>query len=220
MYVYPIVGNKAQAEGQSEQAHVPGPAQTELRRVTGTIHESLHRHEGFAQLLKGRLTASGYTTLLSRLYGFHYPLERALRAAPEGILGGIPSASREKVHLLRADLKSLGVSEAEIAALPLCRSVPSLHMKEHVFGCLYVVEGAGLGGQVLARKLDRLLGVGHIAGREFFQGRPEPDPLPWPVFCRLLEECAADGEIDEIAGTARRTFASLALWLNAVDDYG
>ena len=201
--------------------HRCGPMRARIRHATSDIHESLHRHPGFADLMAGVLTVPGYIALLERLYGFHSPLERGLRAASVGAngdtAGHINPIIREKAHLLRSDLLDLGVSELEIEAIPLCRSLPALATPEERAGCLYVIEGAGLGGAAMAHKLDYLLRGPSRSGRQFFMGRPYPDPMPWPDFCRWLEVWAIHADVSAITLSARRTFEFMDRWLRADD---
>ena len=191
-----------------------GAIRDELRHATADIHDGLHRHRGFALLMRGRLAMPAYSALLARLYGFHYPLERKLGAGPHGLAGPIDLAAREKSHLLRADLTTVGMSQQAIDALPLCGALPDLGSTGHIVGCLYVVEGAGLGGRVIARRLDYLLGPEVQAGRRFFLGRPDPDPLPWRLCCDILERYAQAGHGADIVGSARRTFEAINGWLS------
>jgi heme oxygenase (biliverdin-IX-beta and delta-forming) len=194
-----------------------GVARTELRRATADVHGALHRHPGFDKLLRGTLEMPEYIALLARLHGFHFPIECALREVEARSSGGIDLIAREKASFLREDLATLGMPEPEIHALPRCRLLPEMRSTEDLYGCLYVIEGAGLGGSAIARKLDYLLGR-EPTGRQFFLGRPEPDPLPWPVYCALLEVFAATGDLERIVRSARRTFETFALWLKEKDD--
>jgi heme oxygenase len=202
-----------------ERAHV-GLARARLRSATAATHERLHRHPGFFGLLHGSLTIAEYSSLLARLYGFHWPLERVFRMIPGNMRGRIDLRAREKAHLLYADLIAVGMSASEIDALPLCSNLSQIHTEEALFGCLYVVEGAGLGGSMMARNLDFLLGAEVSSGRQFFLGRKSADPLPWAAYCELLEICAAEGNLDDIIDGARKTFDSFELWLNEGCDNG
>jgi heme oxygenase len=202
------------AAAHAGAASHPGTARAMLQRATLDIHESIHHAPAFVRLMAGTSTSPQYSALLRRLLGFHRPLERALRFAADNAT----TRKREKAYLLRSDLLALGVSRSRIVAIPTCRSLPAVTSPDEVWGCLYVIEGAGLGGKVIARTLDTLLGTHGSAGRRFFLGRPEPDPLPWPCFCRLLESHAAQGDLAAITASARRTFESLALWLAQEDD--
>jgi heme oxygenase len=170
------------------------------------------------------LTLPRYAALLGRLYGFHAPLERRLGAAfadTNGNLdGGINPFLRENAHLLRTDLLDLGVSDFAIAALPVCGKLPALDTPERLAGCLYVIEGAGLGGTAIACRLNYLLGPESRSGRRFFLGRFDPDPMPWPRFCRWLEAMAAHADEPEIIASARRTFEAMEQWLHSGDGPG
>ena len=152
-------------------------------------------------------------------YGFHSPLERRLSTAFADAngdpAGQINPVIREKAHLLLSDLVDLGVSQSEIDAIPLCGVLSTLATPEERAGCLYVIEGAGLGGIAMARQLDFLPGGHSRGGRQFFMGRPHPDLLPWPDFCRWLEDWSAHANGPAIVLSAKNTFESMAQWLRA-----
>jgi heme oxygenase len=185
----------------------------QLRDATTTIHQALHDHPGFVRLLDGRLSREDYRTLLARLYGFHWPLEYGLRAARCELPGGFDVRERERCPAPRADLCVLGMTVPQIDAPPYCESIPPVRSSAEALGRLYVVEGAALGGRVLAAKLDSLLGGLGNMGRQFFSGRPAPDPLPWPAFCGWLEALGAGADMDEVIEGADTTFRAMAHWL-------
>ena len=210
--------SRAEADRENSLDSRCGPMRARLRHATADIHETLHHNPRFAKLMAGLLSRPGYIALLERLYGFHAPLERELRASATGnIHGQIDPVIREKAHLLRLDLRDLGVAEGEIDAVPLCRALPALATPEQRAGCLYVIEGAGLGGAAMANKLDYLLGDTNRAGRQFFIGRSDPDPMPWPHFCRWLELWAPRADGLAIVASARRTFEAMEQWLRTSD---
>jgi heme oxygenase (biliverdin-IX-beta and delta-forming) len=201
------------AATRGEQVSTSISARWQLRQATADIHDAVHRHPGFVSLMRGSLTTIQYSALLARLYGFHCAFEHMLRATQPGVVGGIDPGSCGRAHLLRADLLALGLGETEIDSLPLCAGLPEIRSPETLLGCLYVVEGSALGGSVIARKLDYLLGGESPEGRSFFLGRQSPDPMPWPEFCRLLEISAEKGDIAEIIRGARSMFEAIELWL-------
>jgi len=184
-----------------------------LRDATAPVHEAMHSNRSFASLIEGKLTIHEYRTLLARLYGFHFALERQLCAVPPSVLGDINVRGRERSAGLKADLSFLGMRPQEIDQLPLCDTRALLESHVELLGCLYVIEGSGLGGKVLARKLDSLLGEKTTEGRQFFSGRPAPDRLSWPELCGLLEGQAEHGDIGLMVASAERTFLALANWL-------
>ena len=58
---------------------------------------------------------------------------------------------RARAELIERDLLALGLSPAEIVALPLCSERPELSCFEDLAGSLYVLEGACLGDRFLPR---------------------------------------------------------------------
>ena len=82
------------------------------------------------------------------------------------------------------------------------------------FGCLYVLEGATLGGQVISRHLARELSLSPANGAAFFNGYgPETGPR-WTAFLALLEAHAGQPEQQaSVVEAARQTFLLLEQWL-------
>ena len=85
---------------------------------------------------------------------------------------------------------------------------------QRVLGCLYVIEGATLGGQVITRHLEKNLGITPESGGAFFAGYGAETGARWKEFCALLTAAAerVSGE-DEIVASANDTFATLGRWL-------
>jgi len=86
----------------------------------------------------------------SLLLGLHEPLEAALDLWWQDA-HGMPMVweSRRRSALLLADLRALGLSEADLHALPRCR-VPRPDGLPEILGQLYVLDGSTLGGAVIA----------------------------------------------------------------------
>ena len=187
-------------------------AHERLRAATHDVHMRLHRQPSFALLAKGTIDRGSYRSLLCRLYGFHAPLELALVQASNSLGLDVEMARRRRVHLLRDDLTALRMSEAEITALPGITGLAPLNTRDKLMGALYVREGSTLGGRVLARQLDRLLGSNSLHGRLFLAGDPG-EPQLWQRCCSLLEEVAATGNLDETIQAAIATFSALETWL-------
>jgi heme oxygenase (biliverdin-IX-beta and delta-forming) len=191
---------------------VPGRARAALREATHEVHERLHCQEGFAALVNGTLTRSGYRDLLVKLYGFHRPLEDALLAAPRSWWFDLELAPRLRADRIAADLLALGLTSGDLASVPLT-SRPRFDRAEHLLGCLYVREGATLGGKVLARKLDSILGSGDHA-RSFFASTSRDGAL-WGELCATLDCVDAGHELSAMIAAACGTFAALEAWLAA-----
>src|SRR6187402_1248713 len=137
-----------------------------LKRETASAHQHLEAQLG---LLDPGLDAHRYLRVLETFYGFYVPVEiDVTRLAAAELPLGFPL--RARAELIERDLLALGVSPADLVALPRCRDRPELSCVEDLAGCLYVLEGACLGGQVLSPLLHRRLGLAKESGAAFFAG--------------------------------------------------
>ncbi len=174
-----------------------------MQAATHDVHERLHGHPGLAAVQDETITRENYLRLLGRLYGFYTAFEAAAGLSPT------------RSDWLIEDLTALGVSPAARAGLPLCRGFPDLATPEALLGALYVVEGSALGGVVLARHLDGVLGEGRLDGRRFFRGRQAETGAAWRAYLQQLS--AASGAAEDRATmifTANATFAVFERWLD------
>jgi heme oxygenase len=182
----------------------------ELRRGTADLHRRLELDLG---LLDSELSMGRYRRVLELFFGFHAPLEDDLaRVASAGPPLGLPL--RARTPLIESDLLSLGLSRRDIADLPRCADLPRLSGPAELAGCLYVLEGACLGGQVIAPALRERLGVAKGSGGSFFTGDAEGTPARWRLFLAWLEGLARAGAATaEIVASARATFLAFAEWV-------
>ncbi len=183
-----------------------------LRHATEDIHDRLHGHLFFRELLGQTITRDKYCALLRRLYGFHMSLEAAL-SAHGNLHPGVTMEKRRRVHLLVSDLKELGLRDGDISALPLSEAPLNLNEFGRFLGCLYVREGATLGGRVLSGKLGHLVGPG-LECRRFFAGS-DRDPELWRACCATLEQPMQVAERSAIIAAARETFEIFERWISA-----
>ena len=191
----------------------PG-ARDALRRATQDIHERLHGHIVFRRLLDRSITRDEYRALLARLYGFHRPLETALSAHAD-VRPDLEMGRRRRAHLLVADLKALGLGDADIAVLPFAAMPPRLDDPSRFLGCLYVREGAMIGGRMLAGRIIDLLGSGRN-GRRFFAGS-DSDPALWRPCCAALEAPGEAGHVEAMTAAAHETFQFFESWINGLE---
>lgn len=125
---------------------------------------------------------------------------------------------RSRASLLQRDLVALGMTPREMTTLPVCSDLPSLHEPEHLAGCLYVLEGASLGGRIIAQALNRQLALRNNSGAAFFVGDGAGTGVRWKRVLQWLEELANPGSGDgarsrEIVRSACETFGPLARWV-------
>ena len=90
----------------------------------------------------------------------------------------------------------------------------ALSCREHLAGCLYVLEGACLGGQVVAKALRRQLELAKGSGASFFVGDADGTAARWRFVLTWLESLVRAGApAEQIVASARATFLALARWL-------
>jgi len=180
-------------------------ARATLRAATDDVHERMHAHSGYRALASGGIQAEAYRRLLARSYGFYLPIEAQL------------SRGRDRSCRLETDLMALGMAPAAIDALPLCIALSPLDSRPKALGAAYVVEGAALGGRMLARALiSNAAGVAPPAA--FLLGDGENGGRRWRDFiAELEEELSGSGELEAAAQSARATFATFETWMAAWD---
>lgn len=140
------------------------------------------------------------------MYGFVQPYEMALRLHAAYFGPAWELEQRYRAPLILEDLAQLGFP----AAPPLCLAMPPLRTRAQLLGAMYVLEGSTLGGQVIARQLDKA----GITSHAFFTGRAERTGPLWKAFCQLLGEAAAPEDQAAVVASAILTFQTLSEWLN------
>jgi heme oxygenase len=180
-----------------------------LKRETTAAHQHLEAQFG---LLDPSLDLQRYRRVLETFYGFYIPVEIDVTrlASMESPLG---FPLRARAELIQCDLLALGRSSAELAALPLCSDRPELSCFEDLAGCLYVLEGACLGGQVLIPLLRRRLGLAKRSGAAFFAGDEERTLPRWTAVIAWLDGLPRTGaSTAKIISAAQATFSAFARW--------
>ena len=151
-----------------------------------------------------------YRDLLGRLYGFHAVWEPRAEAA---LADAGFFRNRRKVGFLRADLRKLGMADGAIGCLALCDPTVAMRTPAEAWGSMYVVEGSTLGGVVIARHVERRLGLDRHSGCHYFRCYGKNVGSMWTAFgASLLARCGP-AEEDVVIAAACRTFDMLHCWL-------
>lgn len=185
-----------------------------LKLATSACHSAL---EDQLPLMHANLSRDDYRQFVGRFFGFYEPLEARLMASPHWRPLAFDYAARQKTPRLAQDLLALGGTAQALAATPRCSELPAFDTPEQLLGCLYVIEGATLGGRSITRHLQTQLGLTPESGVAFFDGYGAQTGLRWKAFCTMLSN-NADRYSDEsrhaaiIAG-ANGTFHTLTQWL-------
>ena len=193
-----------------------------LKMSTSASHTAL---EDQLPLMNADLSREGYCQFVSRFFGFYAPLETQLLASPHWHQLAFDYAPRQKTSRLAHDLLALGRSHADLEATPRCTDLPACITPEQLLGCLYVIEGATLGGRSITRHLQARLGLTPESGGAFFDGYGAQTGLYWKAFCTMLSEnadrkmghsadhfCVESRHTAIVAG-ANQTFETLTHWL-------
>ena len=173
-----------------------------------------HRLEDRLDLPHRLTTPRAYRALLARFYGYYAPLEALLGARGDWESVGLDFAPRRKVPALTRDLHALGLADDALAALPRCPRLPTLATFPQALGCLYVLEGATLGGQLIARQIGRTLAIDATSGGAFFRAYGDAVGPMWRAFGAAISTYPADpATAAAIVAAARATFNTLEHWL-------
>ena len=186
-----------------------------LKSETRPHHE---RTEAQVRLMDADLTPTAYRRHLEALLGFHAPLEASLASLPLEQVAGLSIQERWKVSLLEEDLRAFGHDAHSLARLPRCAALPALPGLPEALGCLYVLEGSTLGGQLILRHLRRQFeGAAQPQTFSFFNAYGDVVGPRWRAFgdaVNQASEAAADEAFDaRVVRGAQETFDAFAAWL-------
>lgn len=190
--------------------HAPGDSLlARLRSETRSEHDAIEAALNLTRCPVLELAA--YRRTMERFYGFYGPLEAGLRAVGELDDRGLLLEERcAKARLLEIDLEVLGEDPRQ---LPRCPNLPPHAGLAQGIGCLYVLEGATLGGQVISEHVRRMLGITAASGGAFFAGYGECTGAMWLAFRAAVAAIAfTPPERDEAIAAARSTFRALRVW--------
>jgi heme oxygenase (biliverdin-IX-beta and delta-forming) len=185
-------------------------AKAALREATWPAHQRLEKRLD----VKTRFGAlPAYSAHLQKMWGFCAPLEQRLAGQP--LAQVLPDCeARRKLPLLRCDLLALGAEAEDIAALPCCAELPACPDLAAALGCLYVLEGATLGGRTLLPLVQSRLGLAAHSGASFLASYGADVSAMWRSFGSALDSwCAPPLRTRRAAQAAIATFEALELWL-------
>lgn len=182
-----------------------------LRLATRDQHVALEARVDPERRLR---TLDGYLGWLGILLGFHRPLESVLGEI-DWSDSGLDFDQRRRAGLLSADLADLGM---DASALPDCPDLPEVGGPARAFGCLYVLEGSTLGGQVVVRQYGELFGG--LGGRamRYYTSYGSNIGRQWRAFQQALAGICTDPESEAACITAaQETFDALDAWVARCD---
>jgi heme oxygenase len=177
----------------------------QLRRETLPDHNAVERS---LPLMDHELDVDTYVSCLLKLHGMIAAWEEwAAPNAPAWIQPLL--AARRRGELLLLDLTCFGVDTSGEArpALPQMRDTASL------LGAMYVMEGSTLGGQLIARHVELVLGLTAGQGNAYFCGHNERTGQLWKEFCDALRTKVPERETDAVIAAAKAMFGVFGSWM-------
>lgn len=178
-----------------------------LKHSTSQYHQQIEQIELFKKIITNEISLLEYKKLLYQLYGFISPCEKVILSRFHHIIEG-----REKSSLLSSDLSELNC-DTSIDFL-FCKRIPRLATLPEVFGYLYVLEGATLGGQIITKSLKQNLQLLPTIPTRYFNTYGKQTKMHWDTFIKsLIDQNFNDIEKENLIKSAIDTFSSLYNWL-------
>jgi len=185
-----------------------------MARLLAEASDVQHTIELESELMQDRVTWLDYRLYLSRMYGFHGPVERAL-GTTRGLTAVIEDAPlrNHKVALLAHDLVALGVERRALQELPRM-PVPALHEVPEALGWMYVLEAWTLGSRKLRKHLAQQLPTEIDSASAYLRCYGDEVSVRWRELGLAVDRYAARTRTaDQIAAAAHDCLVRLQRWL-------
>ena len=184
-----------------------------LKQQTRSYHEAIERDMHIADRIQ---SIEEYRVLLQKFWGFYDPIETLLAAMNEWNVLHFDFEQRRKAPLLLDDLQILGGFDRRNQELPRCTGIPQINTVVQALGCMYVLEGATLGGQIITRQIHGTLGFDEKHGCSFYSSYGHNVGPMWKAFGSFLDGYVAslpDDVENVLIESASETFLRLGKWI-------
>lgn len=184
-----------------------------LRRATAETHHAVERLPLMARLTSPTVTRDDYLDYLHALAEVYAALEGSLLAAlDEEIRNDL--GVKPKLPAILDDLVEQGQLHVPRASAQVAAAGSGAAL-----GGLYVLEGATLGGRVIAKHLRRCLGPA-LGSAGFLDFHGEQSSMAWKRFASILDSLPAHGRMDpgEVVSGACTTFSVVHRMLAGAGD--
>jgi heme oxygenase len=176
-----------------------------LKRETAADHDAV---EGAVPLMAEDLDRATYVLCLQRIHGVVSAWEEnSAKGSPEWL--GTLVIARQRKGMLERDLAWFG-STVDGEQRP---TLPEMNTQARRLGVMYVMEGSTLGGQLIARHVERVLGLSEGQGNAYFRGHGARTGTMWKEFCEVLQTRVPDSEAEAVMGAAKEMFAVFGSWM-------
>jgi heme oxygenase len=180
----------------------PSTLHQQLRLATKEPHHALDHHPLMARLLAPDISRREYGDALVAMHGVVASAEAALLAYLSHHPALFDYAPRRKLAALEADLAVLGRHPAGTAV-----ALPAIACHGALFGTLYTLEGATLGGQFISARL-RQQGAGDFP-LQFYTVYGDQTRSRWLAFLEYAEQRCPPAEYGRATATAVALFDAI-----------
>lgn len=178
-----------------------------VREETRGSHDRLEAVALSDRIMEGSLQPEEYKKLLLVHCLVHRELEALLEK--RGVREHFPELQfdeRKKMPLLQKDVEELAIGE-EALALPAAGQLPRAEEPYGALGCMYVMEGATLGGNVIVKSLRKNEHLSGIKNFHYFGCYGGDTGRRWKIFLEVLKEKGKEAEAQQqIVEAAKATY--------------
>lgn len=182
-----------------------------LRNYTAPYHKSIEQLPLSSLLLSQEVTLHNYRYYLIVLYGIVKEFEINIFPRIQHVLDDIES--RRKSELLCKDLQSLGIEPENIITIDPT-FFKNIHTIAAAFGCMYVIEGSTLGGRLICKHLEKVLGASVTGSLNYLKAYSDKTGSMWKKFLDTFCELAVRNHHQaEAIKSSIETFQILEKWM-------
>lgn len=173
-----------------------------LKEKTKANHDRLEAQMYVKEIFAGTLTCSQYCDLMQINYAATVAIEDDIFSAlSDDLQSRLRIETRRKKSALEEDLKALDIQNFLIDNFPK----PLYANIAQALGGMYVMEGATLGGNVIARQLKKVTGLSHQPFH-FYNVYGSEIGSKWKTFKEILDSCVPSENFDQCVNAANETF--------------
>ncbi len=188
---------------------------TLLREGSVSFHRRLDALPQMMRLLSPQLSIDQYLACLRGLQQAHVPLEQAIDVYLNSSNLPFDFAPRRKAALISRDITFYSPNEdlspRRYPASPLINDPASL------VGALYVIEGATLGGRMIAARLAKSIHARPAAGADFFNVYGDEVDLRWRELWAFFNVCLTEADAADALATACHCFQFFEQALSGIE---
>ena len=179
-----------------------------LRAETRGEHDKLEALGISEKIMDKTLSLEEYKKLIAVQYLVHKALEGELEANGIGALfPALDYKHRKKMLLLEQDVEELGIDKTDLREQEPAGQLPQLVKPFGLLGCLYVMEGATLGGMVIMKALKKNDQLSALSNFHYYGCYGAETGPQWKRFLEVLQEEGKRTEAQQpIVEAARQTY--------------